>query len=118
LVGSINTIIGMNVIFILIYMGVDNYKANIIGYIVGLNISFFLHKYYTFNDSKKISFKQVFIFVIIFLLSYSINIITLYLSLLYFPNYFAQVLGMIAFTIVNYILNKLITFKRKINVQK
>jgi putative flippase GtrA len=111
LVGGLNTLVGMSVIFILLYLGVNNYISNLSGYIVGLIISFFLHKYYTFESKNKPTIKEVIQFLLVFAISYSSNILILYFSLFYMENYLAQFLAMICYTASNYTLNKLITFK-------
>ena len=112
IVGSLNTIIGLGVIFILLYIGIDDYIANISGYIVGLCTGFFLHKYFTFKSKNKITLSEISRFLIIFLISYVVNITILYFTLFYMTNYLAQIFAMIGYTIVNYVLNKFITFRR------
>jgi len=112
LVGGLNTLVGMCVIFTLLYLGVNDYISNLSGYLVGLIISFFLHKYYTFESKNKPTIKEVFKFLFVFAISYLSNILILYFSLFYMENYLAQFLAMLGYTIINYLLNKFITFKR------
>ena len=111
LIGIINTLLGLSVIFILIYFNINNYLANLIGYLVGLVFSFLLHKHYTFNNKTKTIKKQIIIFIVVFLVSYSINFYILYISLEYVSKYIAQIMALIAYTFVSYLLNKFITFK-------
>ncbi len=113
IVGIFNTIIGLSVIYVLIYFGFNNYISNIFGYLVGLSISFILNKYYVFNtqNNNQIVHKQFVKFILIFLIAYSVNITALFITLNYVSNYTAQFIAMIAYTVINFILNKYITFK-------
>ena len=120
-VGLFNTLIGISVIYMLLFYGVNNYISNISGYIFGIILSYFLHKYYTFKSQNGITKKEILKFLFVFLISYCINIIILYLSLHFFSQYLSQLLAIIGYSIVNYLLNKLYTFKkikRGKNVQK
>ena len=113
IVGIFNTIIGLSIIYILIYFGFNNYISNIFGYLVGLSISFVLNKYYVFNAQKnnQIVYKQFGKFILIFMIAYSVNIIVLFIGLNHMTSYLAQFIAMIAYTVINFILNKYITFK-------
>ena len=53
LVGVINTIFGYAIIFTLLYFGVIAKISNFIGYFVSIFISFYLNKYFSFNDDSK-----------------------------------------------------------------
>ncbi len=116
IVGILNTIIGLSVIYLFIYLGFNNYTSNFFGYMVGLSISFVLNKYYVFNAqySNQIFYKQFTKFILIFIIAYSVNIIVLFVALNYMISYTAQFIAMVAYTLINFILNKYITFKETI----
>lgn len=116
IVGILNTIIGLSVIYLCIYLGFNNYLSNIIGYMVGLSISFVLSKYYVFNtqNNNQIFYKQFIKFILIFIIAYSINIIVLFIALNYMTSYTAQFIAMVAYTVINFILNKYVTFRDRL----
>jgi putative flippase GtrA len=110
--GLINTIIGLGLIYTFMYFNFNNYMANFLGYIFGLIFSFILHKKYTFKNNEKTTNKQIYTFVVIFLIAYSVNIIILYSSLFYITEYIAQLLAICGYVSVSYLLNKTMTFKK------
>ncbi|WP_350310517.1 GtrA family protein [Campylobacter hyointestinalis] len=114
IVGIINTIIGLTIIYILIYLRFNDYTANLFGYVIGIFFSYILNKFYVFNNLRNnINFKEIIIFLIIFIFSYLMNIVILNISLNYFTSYVAQFFAIFVYTIFNFILNKFITFKNK-----
>ena len=64
LVGIINTAVGTAVMFVLYNLFCANYWfASAMNYVVGSIVSYFLNKYFTFQNSEK-SFKQVMRFIV------------------------------------------------------
>ena len=111
LVGLVNTAVGLSVIFFLMLLGVNAYISNIIGYLVGLINSFILNKKFVFKTTTK-SKKEIYFFIMSFVISYSMNLITLYfLVLLEIDIYISQFFSMLIFTVSNFLLNKYFTFK-------
>ncbi len=113
IVGIFNTIIGLSAIYSLIYFGVNNYIANIFGYMLGLTVGYILNKYYVFgvHYSNKNKYGQFVKYLVIFIIAYTVNIVILFIALKYMTGYLAQFISMGAYTIINFILNKYITFK-------
>lgn len=65
LVGIINTLVGTTVMFVAYNLCHLNYwVSSASNYVVGSIVSYFLNKYFTFQDKKK-SWRQVGIFVVI-----------------------------------------------------
>lgn len=131
LVGVINTLLTIIVIFILINIFLFNdYLSNIIGYIIGFINSFVLNKLWTFK-SKQFSKRELLFFILIFIITYGIQFLFLNLLLNYFKiydsiNFFsinsktyslkvAHLIAMVIYTILNFMLNKYITFKKEVN---
>ena len=112
-IGIINTIIGLGIIYLLIYGGFNNYISNIIGYTVGLLISFILNKYYVFKSSpgKHRVYNQFIKFIFIFFIAYATNVFVLFISLDYMTSYLAQLIAMLVYTSISFVLNKAFTFK-------
>ena len=74
-VGIFNTIIGLSAIFILYNIYNVNYIwANVFGYALGLINSFTWNKRWTFRSQKHYS-KEIIRFLIIFIVSYAVNLI-------------------------------------------
>lgn len=115
LVGLVNTLVTLFVIWVLIHWFHSNdYVANIFGYLAGLLNSFILNKIWTFQTSGNVKSSLV-KFLIIFVISYFIQLGVLYL-LLHFTKlhtYLMQVVSMISYTLVNFFLNKKYTFNNQ-----
>ncbi|QCT99180.1 GtrA family protein [Campylobacter hyointestinalis subsp. hyointestinalis] len=100
IVGIINTIIGLTIIYVLIYLRFNDYTANLFGYVIGIFFSYILNKFYVFNNLRNnINFKEIIIFIIIFIFSYLMNIVILNISLNYFTSYVAQFFAIFVYTI-------------------
>ena len=112
IVGILNTIIGLGTIFVLYNVYEVNYiLANIFGYSFGLINSFIWNKRWTFKSVNHYS-KEIIPFLLIFIVSYFANLITLIINVEIFkivPN-ISQVLGIGAYSITNFLLNKKWTF--------
>lgn len=72
IVGIINTVVGTSVMFILYNIfSVGYWMSSAANYIIGSIVSYFLNKYFTFQNREK-SFKQIILFVINISLCYLI----------------------------------------------
>lgn len=114
IVGIINTIVGLSIIFLALYAGLGNFSSNILGYSCGLISAYFLNKHFVFRvKNSNLNRHELFLFLIVFILSYITNIIVLY-ALLHFGAhaYVAQTFAMITYSIFNFLLNKFLTFKK------
>ena len=113
LVGVLNTIITISVIFIFMkLLNVSYIISNIVGYLFGFINSFFLNKIWTFKSKKSIG-RESFFFILIFVICYFIQLVFLIIlkeKLLVKPEY-AQIIAMGFYTIINFLGNKFITFK-------
>lgn len=112
-VGVSNTLITALVIWVLLkVLNYSDYTANVIGYFVGLLNSFIWNRKWTFNSSNQLS-KTVLKFMITFVISYLLQLANLFLLINYttFDPYISQLLSMVVYTTVNFILNKYYTFK-------
>ncbi|RDU56684.1 GtrA family protein [Helicobacter sp. MIT 99-5507] len=112
IIGVFNTAIGYGIIFILMAFLVIPEIANIIGYIIGIIISYVLNKIYTFRTKTK-SKKEFFRFVICMICSYLINFIVLVILYRNFgvDKYIATIIASVFYTISGYIFSKYFAFK-------
>ncbi len=115
-VGLINTGITLVTIFILAKLLNVNYiVANIIGYLFGLLNSFFMNRSWTFKSSGKIgnqSMRFILVFAVCYLLQLSLLI--LLKEQMNINEDIAQLVSMVFYTGVNFVLSKFFTFKREI----
>lgn len=118
-VGVINTLVGSGVMFALYNLaGCGYWISSAANYIVGSIVSFFLNKYFTFQNTEK-SARQVVIFalniVVCYLIAYSAArpiIHTLFASLsVNWADNISMLCGLFIFTLLNFFGQKLIVFK-------
>jgi putative flippase GtrA len=113
LVGISNTVITAVVIWLMLKIfGLNDLSANIIGYIAGLTNSFIWNRKWTFRSKSKIK-DTVFKFILIFVISYLLQLGVLFLLLnsLQIDAYWCHLIAMAVYTLVNFVLNKFYTFK-------
>ena len=112
-VGIFNTLIGLGTIFVLYNIYKVNYiLSNILGYALGLINSFIWNKRWTFASKEHYS-KEIFSFIIIFIISYSFNLLSVLVSVELFkinPN-IAQLIGVCVYSTTNFFSNRRWTFK-------
>lgn len=118
IVGTLNAIIAALVVWLLMDIcNLDYMIANISAYTVAQINNFLWCKYWIFpldKETKKNSIqRQILFFLIAFVMAYSAQFIFLLVlvELLHFNEYLAQFLGLFVYGAVNFISNKLITFK-------
>lgn len=106
-VGIINSILGYAIIFILIYVGVIAEISNFLGYFIAIFVSFYLNKYFTFNNGVKNKL-QILKFMFSMVISYILNLIVMSFSyrILEINVYISQILGGFVYTFTGYLLSK------------
>lgn len=109
-VGVVNTLTTLFIIMSLTAIGISLYFANFIGYAFGVALSFYLNSRFTFNQSP--SLKRAILFLGVVFICYLMNLLIIYISIqLGFGDYISQVFGMISYTFVGFVLNKIYTFR-------
>ncbi|MDP4237925.1 MAG: GtrA family protein [Bacteroidota bacterium] len=113
IVGISNTLLtALTIWFLLKVLHCSDYFSNLIGYIVGLINSFIWNRKWTFESKTNLGV-TVFKFILTFAISYLFQLGNLYL-LLHFTSidpYFCQLLSIVVYTCINFVLNKYYTFK-------
>lgn len=127
LVGVINTIVGIGTIFLLtFFLNLEHIPATFIGNSVGVVLSFILNRKYTFQDKGNIP-KTLILFVSVSLTCYFISYIYLHKHLINmltqiapkyiteggYQKYFLILFEAGLYTVLSFLLHKLITFKRR-----
>ena len=127
LVGAMNTLVTLCTIFICkSLIGVNEYIANALGYIMGVINSFLWNKQWVFHSQGRIS-REAVRFAIGFAICYSLQLITvialntssfgeieLDTGLMVVSGYgLATIIGCAVYTILNFIYNRLVTFRNR-----
>lgn len=113
LVGLVNTFLGYAVIFGCMYLGkLSPELSNIVGYTVGLFISYFLNRYFTFRCAQSCGLQFV-RFALVFLVAYFANFATLVVFVRFFAinSGFSQIIAGIMYVVTAYLLNKNYVFR-------
>ena len=115
IVGVINTLITLAVIYLLQeVLDVKYTTANLAGYVAGVINSFFWSKLWVFKKLNSNFIREAVLFLISFGVCYGIQFVSLLVlvELLHIPDLWAQLLGMVVYTLFNFIMNRCITFKK------
>ena len=121
IVGVVNTCFGAGIMFLLYNVfDVSYWVSSACNYILGGILSFFLNKFFTFNNKQK-SFRQVLYFVITLVICYLISYVVakkiIYLIFLQcnekLKGNIALICGMCLYTLLNYIGQRFIVFSDK-----
>ena len=115
IVGGINTLITLIVIYILQeLLHVKYTTANLAGYIAGVINSFFWSKLWVFKKLNSNFMREAVLFLVSFGICYGIQFVALLLlvEVLHMADTWAQLVSMVVYTLCNFALNKCITFKK------
>lgn len=113
LVGIINTLVGYAVFCLALFIfGFSPNYANALGYLIALVLAFFLNSVYVFSPVISL-WRRILSFGVAFIIAFSMNQILLYVMVysFYYPAQYSQIVSMIAYTAIFYILNRLFVFK-------
>lgn len=112
-VGIINTIIGYGAIFACMYLAnLSPEISNVIGYMLGLLASYWLHRRYTFRSTKKRG-AEFLHFIAVFLIAYCTNLASLVfmINALGVGAALSQVIAGAVYVATSYMLNKCFVFR-------
>ena len=119
IVGVINTIIGAGVMFLLYNLAHCSYwVSSAANYVVGGIVSYFLNKFFTFQNKQK-SVKQVVFFILNLAVSYFIAYVLAKMIICHIlaaqpvnvQENVAMLVGMVLYAGINYIGQRLVVFK-------
>jgi putative flippase GtrA len=112
-VGVLNTLLGYAVIFLCMYvLGQGAVTSNVIGYAVGLLVSFVLNRTFTFRSTSA-ALPEAFRFLVIFVLAYLANLgVLIFLTRqLHVHEGLSQVLAGAVYFVLSFALSKCYVFK-------
>lgn len=113
-VGVSNTLITMAVIWVMMKLfGCREGLSNLTGYVAGLLNSFIWNKQWTFKESSTGWAKSAIRFGIAFAVCYIMQygLVLVLNSQLTIDHYYNHLIGMVFYTMVNFVINKFYTFK-------
>lgn len=113
IVGIINTIFGYSIVFGTMYfLNFDAKISNALGYILGVLLSYYLNRKYTFKSEARVK-NEILKFFGVFIIAYTFNFLTLVLSIeyLHINEYISQVISAVVYTVTFFILSKFFVFK-------
>lgn len=105
LAGGLNTAIGFAVIIGLLGAGIKDVPANAFGYAVGLLVSFFVNRSWTFSKTKNPDAREISMFLATFAIAYGVNlaIVLVGQSLGFGGNPLLHLTGVIAYSAVGFL---------------
>lgn len=114
-VGVLNTSISLVIIYLCMSIGFNYKVSNFLGYIIGVTNSFFWNKYWVFKSKEKGLLSEMLNFGICFGFCFAFQYVALALMVerLAWNAYLSQFVAMGLYTVSNFVLNRIITFKKK-----
>lgn len=111
IVGGVNTLFTVSIIFIMIHLNYGPYFSNAVGFSGGIILSFIMNSILTFKE--RIKFERFIKFLITCGMCYSLNFFVLFLVKLLYPNvmFVNQLLGMLVYTGSNFYISKKWAYK-------
>ncbi len=115
MVGGINTAIGYGTFALMLWLGFHYLSANIVSTVVGVTCSYFLNKYFTFQQYKK-SYAEILRFVTVYAVSFLLGCAVLFLlvDLLSVSAYVAGVINLVFTTLISWFGHKYFSFKASV----
>lgn len=112
IVGVLNTVTGILIIFFAkAFLSYGDLISNFLGYSVGLTISFFLNRSWTFNHNGKILPACIRFFIVV-ILAYSLNLVTVFglRDGAGINSYLSQLAGVVPYTLFFYFASRYYVF--------
>ncbi|MGC8503143.1 GtrA family protein, partial [Desulfurella sp.] len=105
---------GYGIIFSLMYIGTSPEISNLIGYSIGICVSYVLNKIYTFQ-SKAHPKKEFPKFVASLLIAYGLNFLTLVfcIRVIHINAYVSQIISGAVYTLSGFLLAKYFAFRKE-----
>lgn len=119
LVGVFNTLVGLGTIYLAMYfLHMDIVYSNALGYMVGIVVSFFLNKKWTFKNQDHVVYSFL-RYLLVLLIAYGVNLATVLFAYTHFDlnPYLSQALGTIPYTLIGFLGGRYFAFPEKIDSQ-
>ena len=114
IVGVVNTLVGLAVIYAALFAGLGDFASNALGYGCGLLVSFVLHRGWTFAGRTRSLPRDAVGFVLAWATAYAANIATIAAgrALGFIDNPFVQLAGVVVFAATFYLVTSRLLFVR------
>jgi putative flippase GtrA len=113
LTGAANTLLGLCIIYALKLAGMHDIPANLLGYAIGISISYAMHSAWSFSyrGSVRAALPR---YVLVTLVAYAANLATVSVVLYWWGlnGYVAQAFGIPPYVVVGYLGSRLYVFRR------
>jgi len=119
LVGVVNTLVGLGVIyFAMYYLHFQVVPANAIGYAVGILVSFALNKTWTFSSLDHVGYSFL-RYLLVLAIAYVVNLATVLSASSHFDlnPYIAQALGIFPYTVIGFLGSRYFAFRTQKNTE-
>lgn len=111
-VGVVNTAIGfLTILAAMVLLGLAPVPANMLGYAVGLVVSYNLNRAFTFAGRGGGGRLRLPLFLIAFAVAYAVNVVVLMVLLPHVPPLLAQAGAMMTYTLVFFVLARTLVFR-------
>lgn len=111
--GVLNTLLGLGIIYALKLAGMHDVAANLLGYALGIGISYAMHARWSFSyaGSVRTALPR---YVLVTILAYLANLAVVSIALYGWKlnGYIAQALGVAPYALVGYLGSRLFVFRR------
>lgn len=114
LVGALNTLVGMGMIFVAWhFFGFSDLAANLTGYAAGFCCSYLLNRRWTFDDRSAVS-RSLWRFILVCAVAYGANLIVLFATrnAMGPETFLPHVAGSITYTVAGYLGSRYFAFKK------
>lgn len=115
LVGVANTLFGLSVIYLCMWLvGMEAVAANLTGYVCGFILSFTLHRNWSFRHRGR-TLPALLRFLLVILIAYQINLLTVLtaIDVLAINSYIAQAMGILPYTLFTYLGSRFFAFSSR-----
>ncbi|SMP71684.1 Putative flippase GtrA (transmembrane translocase of bactoprenol-linked glucose) [Novosphingobium panipatense] len=115
LVGMANTGLGYGIILVGLQGGLGDYAANILGFVLGLPISYLLHRSLTFRARTRRSLREASLYLCAFLTAFFANlaVVTAGLAIGYESSAVVQGAAIGSYAVVLFILTRFVVFRQR-----
>lgn len=116
LVGVANTLIGLTAIFLAKWLlGMADVPANVLGYGIGIGVSFYLNRSWTFRHGGPV-WPALARFLLVTGVAYASNLVVMLAALNTWDEdgYFAQSLGVFPYVAISYLGSRYFAFSRRV----
>ena len=112
-VGVLNTLIGYGFILAALFLGAGDYLANVIGFALGMPVSWLLHRVLTFRVRRRVSAVEIGRYLIAVAISYSANLAVVTVGRMagYVENPLVQLAAVCCYAGVFYLLSRRFVFR-------